>query len=460
MNFPETFGALRRPARAALAALALGALGACDLDEELTVSDPDKATPESVQSVSALPSVRAGAIGDLALALTGSADSEDGLIQYTGMLADELVWAETFPTRGVIDQRKMLPINSTLEELFFRIQRARSAAERSVDGYTRLQPDAEERSEMYSIGAYSYLFIGETYCSGVPFSRLVGGVQEFGEPQTTDQVFERALQLFDSALALGPEGDLRYLAQVGRGRALLNLNRPADAAAAVAGVPTSFRYEIEYSNNTPRQNNGVYVVTHLNTRFSVSPDPDGDGEGVNGLPFVAADDPRVPTEITDLESFDGVTPLWLQLTYPTREANVVLASGVEARLIEAEAQVRTNPAGTLLILNQLRSATGTNSGGVSGLAPLTLQGTAEGQVRQLFRERAFWLFLTAHRLGDLRRMIRQYGFTEDQVFPTGTYHKEGEYGDDTNFPIPFSERNNPRYLEAQKDVRGCIDDTP
>jgi starch-binding outer membrane protein, SusD/RagB family len=462
MTLTKTFGAFRRPARAALAALALGVLGACDLDETLTVEDPDVATPESVQSVSALPTVRAGALGDFALALTGSGDSEDGMIQYTGLLGDELVWAETFPTRGVIDTRNMVPINSTLEEMFYRIQRARAAAERAADAYTRLAPDAAERSEMYSIAGMSYVLIGEAYCSGVPFSNLVSGAQQFGEPRTTTQIFERAVQLFDSALAVAPaSGEIRYLAQVGKGRALLNLERYADAAAAVAGVPTSFSYELEYSENTSRQNNGVYVVTHLNDRFSVIGDdagtaPNG-GEGGEGLPYLTDDDPRVEVELADDDplGFDGETNLYLQQKYDDRETPVVVASGIEARLIEAEAQLQTAPVTALATLNALRANSAAT--GVTGLAPLAPAVGTEAQVRQLFKERAYWMFLTAHRLGDMRRLIRQYGLSEDSVFPSGTYQKEGEYGDDVNFPIPFSERNNPRYLEASLDARGCLD---
>jgi starch-binding outer membrane protein, SusD/RagB family len=460
MTFKHTFGALRRPARAALAALALGALGACDLDEVLTVPDPDVATPESVQSVSALPTVRAGALGDLALALAGSADSEDGLIQYSGLLGDELVWAETFPTRGVIDQRSMLPINSTLEELFYRLQRARASAERAADGYNRLAATAPERSEMYSLAGFAYVFIGEAYCSGVPFSNLVNGAQEFGAPQTTTQIFETALAKFDSALAVAPaSGPLRHLAQVGRGRTLLNLNRKSEAAAAVAGVPTNFSYELEFSLNTSRQNNGVYVTTHLNDRFSVvgNDTTGGQGEAGEGLPYVTDNDPRVEVEIAgdDPLGFDGVTLLFLQQKYNDRETPVQLATGIEARLIEAESQLATAPGTALVTLNALRANSAAT--GVTGLAPLTLQVGTTAQVRQLFKERAYWMFLTAHRLGDLRRLIRQYNLSEDAVFPSGEYQKGGEYGDDVNFPIPFSERNNPRYLEADLDERGCLD---
>jgi hypothetical protein len=128
---------------------------------------------------------------------------------------------------------------------------------------------------------------------------------------------------------------------------------------------------------------------------------------------------------------------------------------VEARLIEAEAALRAgNAAGALAILNDLRSNAdllelrGFTPG---SLAPLTLAGSPDAQVDQLFRERAYWLYLTSHRLGDLRRLVRQYNRGIESVFPTGAYHKSGTYGTDVNIPIPQAEDNNPEFNRA-----GCV----
>ena len=69
---------------------------------------------------------------------------------------------------------------------------------------------------------------------------------------------------------------------------------------------------------------------------------------------------------------------------------------------------------------------------------------------------AGWLvvcFMLVHEgtdIGDLRRLIRQYGRTEDNVFPKGVYFKGGVYGSDVNFPVPDGERVNPQFT-------GCID---
>ena len=77
---------------------------------------------------------------------------------------------------------------------------------------------------------------------------------------------------------------------------------------------------------------------------------------------------------------------------------------------------------------------------VSNLAPLTDPGTAAGRVAQFFREKAFWTFGRGQRLNDLRRLVRQYGRTQDKVFPSGQDYKGGTYGSDVNFPVPDAER--------------------
>jgi hypothetical protein len=71
-----------------------------------------------------------------------------------------------------------------------------------------------------------------------------------------------------------------------------------------------------------------------------------------------------------------------------------------------------------------------------------------------FKERELWLWLTAHRLGDLRRLARApYNRPPESVFPSGPYFKGGVYGTDYNFPVPFDETNNPNFAH-------CIDRNP
>src|SRR5690606_22989754 len=132
-----------------------------------------------------------------------------------------------------------------------------------------------------------------------------------------------------------------------------DLGRFDEAAATVADVPTSFVEFVRHSATTVGQNNALWALTD-NGRLSVS-----DREGGTGLPFRSAMDVRVPWLDTGATGFDEETPLYLQLVQPDIDSDVVLASGVEARLIEAEAALRAGSRGTFFdIHNQLRASVG------------------------------------------------------------------------------------------------------
>jgi hypothetical protein len=64
-------------------------------------------------------------------------------------------------------------------------------------------------------------------------------------------------------------------------------------------------------------------------------------------------------------------------------------------------------------------------------------------------ERAFWLYLTSHRLGHLRRLVRQYGRAVNTVYPIGMSINNIPYGTDTQFQISQLEQNNPNF-------HGCL----
>jgi hypothetical protein len=313
---------------------------------------------------------------------------------------------------------------------------------------------ANRIGEAFALAGLTYVFAGENYCSGVPFSAAFP-TTVFGQPLTTAEIFTRAIERFDSAMAYVPVTDtltlsrsILNLARVGKGRALLNRGEPGDyaaAAAAVASVPLTFVYTTTHSLASNRQRNGIFAFTFQNERFSVA-----DVEGSNGLNYRTAGDPRV-VSVRDVTSpfvgFDNITPQWNPSKYPAGISPTPIANGIEAKLIIAENLMAGNPVAWLDTLNFLRA-----SGGVAGLAPLVDPVTVTGRQDLMFRERVFWMYLTGHRLGDLRRLMRQYGRLEDQVYPTGLGLK-GFYGDDVNLPVPFDELNNPNF-------HGCIDRNP
>ncbi|MFL5527526.1 MAG: hypothetical protein ACJ79I_13965, partial [Gemmatimonadaceae bacterium] len=282
-------------------------------------------------------------------------------------------------------------------------------------------------------------------------------------------LLDSAISKFNQALAMPSTGTgapltaaIRNLASIGKGRALLDKGDYAGAAAAVAAVPTTFQYNYLHSETSGRQNNGTWSLTSSVGRFG-----EADAEAGIGLPYASDGnlkkttgvvDPRVADSlarrvsggVANAKGFDGATDQMVQAKYPLRASSITVADGVEARLIEAEAALNaSDPVGALTILNALRSNAALLSlrGYPAGsLAPLTLQPTTAGQVDQLFKERAYWMYLTSHRLGDLRRLIRQYLRPVNSVFPNGPYFKGGTYGTDVNAPVPFQEQNNPEYV--------------
>ena len=456
--------------RLSSAALVLGltlVVGACSLDEILDVDDPDVATPGSLNNAQALPAVLAGAQSEFQVAYSGNTGSE-GQINLAGMFTDELLNAESFPTRIEIDQRDVDVDNTTTQAIFRQLSRARASAEFAVGKYEEFDPGVAGHSLALSLAGFSYILFGENYCSGVPFSTLTeAGNTEYGEPQSTQQIFERAIARFDEALTIATsaevdDDDLAALARVGKARAQLALGQFAAAATTIggtAGVPTGFVYYVEHSENSTREQNGVFVFMQVAERWTVS-----DNEGINGLPFRSDNDPRVPYQrspATDV-GFDNTTPQFDQLKYPSRSADVPLATGVEARLIEAEADLRAGQITAWLAkLNALRVTPPEYTGVDAGdLAPLVDPGTAAARENLHFKERAYWLWLTAHRLGDLRRMVKFYGRTQAQVFPTGPYPRAnigGQYGTDVNLPLPIDEANNPNVPTTPGGLPECID---
>jgi hypothetical protein len=172
-------------------------------------------------------------------------------------------------------------------------------------------------------------------------------------------------------------------------------------------------------------------------------------------------DPRVPWQgraSTNNNCFSSAARCWLNNNYFLLGADIPLASGVEARLIEAEADLQAgNGPGMVARLNALRASSPTlililypdqRQVFATALPPVVDPVTPEGRRDLLFQERALWMYNTGHRQGDLRRLVRQYGRASNQVFPSGPYFRGGNYGNDVAYPVPFAEENNPEYDPA------------
>lgn len=460
----------RRPRKpwavALVSALALSA-AACG-DTLLDVETPDIIDPSDVQSPAGANAVRVGTLARFAAATSGTVGgSNESLFSIGGLLADEWVNGDTFQDRHDIDRRDILSQNAYINAANRAIHRVRLSAEQTIHLLATYSVNAPpwQTGEMHFIQAFSVNLLAENFCNGLVLSTVdASGAEVYGSPMTNEAAYQRALQHADDGLPLvtgSSANDLRvrHALQVVRGRILMNLNRPADALAAVAGVPTNFQYLNSHSVNT--SSNGAWLWNNSAWRYSVA-----DNEGGNGLNFASAGDPRVPVcrggdaacraaGVTRATRNDNTPePFHVQLVWPTRDSPMAIVSGIDARMIEAEAQLRANnPVGSLATLNATRAT-------VTGLVPLTDAGSEAARVDQLFRERGFWGFGRGQRVGDLRRLIRQYGRAENTVFPIGGWHKAGgAYSNEVNFPIPASESNNPNVPPPSDDAQigYCMD---
>ena len=142
---------------------------------------------------------------------------------------------------------------------------------------------------------------------------------------------------------------------------------------------------------------------------------------------------------------DLTTNTYLFTRYTSLTSPIVFSSGLEARLIEAEAALNANPndaattgTGWLGILNALRATQITPA-----LPSLADPGSAAARVDLVFRERAFWMYATGHRFGDMRRLVKRYGRAQASVYPIGLYKGGNSYGTDVAFTMGLAEQANP-----------------
>jgi len=230
----------------------------------------------------------------------------------------------------------------------------------------------------------------------------------------------------------------------------------------VAGIATSYQYQHTFSLTT--NTNVIWAQGFSARRYSVGDSIDGNNRDIlvrNAIPFTSAKDPRLPVTDTKLAAQptvgqDGGTVMRITAIYDRLTA-IDVVNGTDARLIEAENQLKNNDvAGWLATLNALRNgptritSIGTVTIGATALPNLNDPGTPAARVSLLFREKAFWTFARGQRLGDLRRLVRQYGRASTDVFPEGVHFKAGNFGGDVNLPVVTDEENNPNFT-------GCLD---
>ena len=424
------------------------AMTACSLDNLLNVNDPPAGSIVDPSAVSTYE----GALGLYRAALFSMDSVVLNTSREVGVFTDELSASDQIS----LDGRTWFGADSgVVATSYTDLQTARIRAAQSSELLLRHGTSASYPllGHAYAIQAHAILMMAELFCSGIPLTdvpferdlKLSAGL-------STTTLLERAVALFDTAYTYGKDSlPIATFARVGKGRALLNLGRYADAAAAVAGVTTDAQYRTTFTQQPPGSTVGMAFWTKPENSYDydvLSP------EGSNGIRW-AADSVRLQDRRVLLDTVSSVqfaSPL-KQRKYTGAVEIVVVADGIQARMIEAEAQLQPANAPQGPWLTTLNAARATR-----GLSPLTDPGTAAARIDMLFRERALWFYLNGQRLGDMRRLVRNYGRLPNQVYPAGPYPYLNSavvvYGPEYVFVPPRAEQQyNPLY-------KGCIDKRP
>jgi hypothetical protein len=455
----------------------VGLLASCTSfkDQLLEPQNPGLIDQTAVGSPAAAAALKIGAIGRLKVLYTSS----ETLWQEGGHLADEFSNADFQNSRNDVDQRTMSPDNNTAN--YTSVTAARGYIRTAIDAEKQYEPTKlTDIAELYVGLAFVENNLGEDYCNGIPLGGNQQGVVDYTRPEfkplTNQQVFDVALTHIDSALTLVAGGlssaktsadsaaaiFVQNAALITKGRILVNKGQWSEAAQLVASVPTTYQYLFTTSPSLNSDDNGIWTLNNSVSRVTVS-DTGVDYQGkhyttLNALPFASANDPRVPVipgsqnKPTPIVAEDGLTPLFIQQIWKNRDDPIAMTAGIDARMIEAEAKLQANDiAGMMSILNAARA----NPPRLGILQPsampaLATPATKDEATSLFFREKAFWTFGRGQRLGDLRRLVRQYGRSQDKVFPSGQHYKGGTYGTDVAFPVPDAERVNPQFT-------GCLD---
>jgi hypothetical protein len=451
---------VRRWASATALATTMVACG--DVSSILEVTDPDLINPSDTKTASAAVALANGAVSTFN-STTGGGEST---WLFGGLLADEWSTSSTFIQNDETDQRQIQLINSSITGMLRQLYRTRTRASEAIVALNTYAPTRRTLiAEMFLAKGFAELQLASDFCNGIPISDGLASPPVPGAPKTTAEVFALAAASLDAGLTYANGTDatsvmINRALRVARGRVHLALGEFAQAGTVVASVPTSFKYQHTYSLTT--SSNTIWGQGLSSRRYSMGDSLEGNTRTIlvaNAIPFASSRDPRLGTVVIptsgsingqDGQTYTRTTTLWGQLSA------VDVANGIDARLIEAEAALQANqPATWLAIHNALRGTAQTLSDAVTTpvLSALTDPGTTAGRVDRHFREKAFWTFSRGQRLGDMRRLIRQYGRSEATVFPQGTHYKGGSYGKDVNLPVTQPEENNPLFT-------GCLDRNP
>ena len=436
---------------------------ACNAKQELLApQQPGVISPSDVNSATAAGALYTGAMGRFVRAMNyGTGGNQEGLWNWEALFTDEVRSADTFSQRNDADQRNLATNDGVLTPIYQQTQQVRGRARDAINAlltYDESATGKQRVGELFYVMGYTEMLLSQAFCNGVPFGETVDGQPVYSQPFTNADGFKLAISHFDSALTFltGTDAGTKNIVNavlVAKARAQADLADFDGAAKTASSVPTNFQYTFDYALTTI--DNEWWTMGPSVKRYNAGDSVDVAGQIFNAIPFAQLNDPRVVTKDTKSVAEDNKSN-FIEIENWGRDDPIPVASGIDARLIEAEDSLQNNNiAGMMKILNALRtSAQVIGVFRVPAMTALPTPASKDAAIDLFFREKALWQYERGYRMDDLRRLVRQYKRSQDKVFPSGNFTRNttpsGTFGTQVAFPVPDAEKYNPNF-------HGCLD---
>jgi hypothetical protein len=371
--------------------------------QSLQVENPNQIIDENLNQSTAIGPMITGVAADFAFEYQWT-------IICSGLLSNELIHIGSFPTFKEMADGQVQDNNTTMEDWYGNVQRARWVAENAAERIKQIVGvDSAKKMIEYAMAhiyaGYALIHLADMW-NGSPI--------DGGPLLPRDSIYNRAINHFTEVISIVdnlPAGrtfknghqtlnkdQVKAIAYLGRARAKLFKGDLAGAYNDVANPAlfTGLRFDAVYSENTGRENNLVYIYAYDRPEVAVGPR------------HQITDDPqRVPVQPPT-----ATRPYWRQAKYPSRASDIAIAKWQEAALIRAEYYLsQNNTTAALAEINSIRSA--------AGLTPV-----ATVDVNTLREERKREFFLEGMYLQDLRRFNDPFLTGRMAFFPLGRREKD------------------------------------
>ena len=422
------------------AAVIAAAAGTTACDDWLEVANPTVIDAATVDPVQDAPTFAQSAMNNLF-------DAFDDVVVYGGWFSGEIWEGDSFPTRTDIGRRNIDfsegqgSMNSSLNpDVYAPLATTIATGERIQE----ILADAEDFSSNINVArgafasGYAILLQAEHFCTVV----ISSGVNNIGSPLTSEQGATEALSRFQRVIDVGGASshahaaDMVTAARVGLARAHLFLGNYGEAASAASQVPADFELfapKVDDPSNRAALGNTVYSFTLQRPAIVVPPY------------FRALNDDRVAFAIGPSEAFadppakaqDAYLDFYYQTKYSDWGADVRLASGLEARYIVAEAQLKAGDATAANALIAERAAAG---------GPDAVFNPTGNTIRDLLDQKARDFYLEGTHMGDWRRNQDAAPYVPAAGTPYYNPSEGGVFGAQSCMPLPSQEvLNNPNF---------------